>query len=128
VIEPHAQRTSFGQKVGRALRLRCPRCGSGGIVRTWFSLETRCPSCGLALGRGEDADYWLGAYAINLVVAEGLAAVIGILVLRATWPESTKALIVATVLAIALPVLFFPFSRVLWLAWDLSFRPREEGD
>lgn len=128
MIEPPVRRTPFARKVGRALLLHCPRCGSGGIVRGWFALHRRCPSCGLALGRGEDADYWLGAYAINLVVAEGLAALVGILVLRATWPESTAALMVATVLAIALPILFFPFSRVLWLAWDLSFRPREEGD
>ena len=26
------------------------------------------------------------------------------------------------------PILLFPFSRTLWLACDLSFRPREEGD
>ena len=73
-------------------------------------------------------DYWLGAYAINLVVAESLAAIIAIVVLWTTWPESTTALITGTVLAIVLPILFFPFSRALWLAWDLSFRPREKGD
>jgi hypothetical protein len=32
------------------------------------------------------------------------------------------------ILAVAFPILLFPFSRTLWLAWDLSFRPREEGD
>jgi hypothetical protein len=32
------------------------------------------------------------------------------------------------VLCIVLPFLFFPFSRTLWLAWDLSFRPLEPGD
>lgn len=26
------------------------------------------------------------------------------------------------------PFLFFPVSRLLWLAWDLSFRPTEPGD
>ena len=80
------------------------------------------------MGRGEDSDYWLGAYAINLVVAESLAAVIALVVLWMTWPKSLPAQITGTVLAIALPILFFPFSRTLWLAWDLSFRPREEGD
>lgn len=108
--------------------LRCPRCGSSGILKDWFSLHARCPACGLILGRGEDSDYWLGAYAINLVVAEGLAAVIAITVLWATWPRHMPAQVTGMVLAVVLPILFFPFSRTLWLAWDLSFRPREDGD
>jgi uncharacterized protein (DUF983 family) len=119
---------SFSTKVGRALLLRCPRCGSGGIVKTWFSLTDRCPTCKLAFARGEVADYWLGAYAINLVLAESLAAIIAIVVLWMTWPQSMPAQLTGTILAIALPILMFPFSRTLWLAWDLSFRPREEGD
>src|SRR6185295_15878867 len=116
---------SFWTKVGRALLLRCPRCGSGGILKSWFSLHDRCPSCRLVFARGETSDYWLGSYAINLVFAEGLAAVIALGVLRATWPASTPALVTGTVLAVALPIVLFPFSRTLWLAWDLSFRPRE---
>jgi uncharacterized protein (DUF983 family) len=118
----------FWAKVGRALLLKCPRCGGGGILRTWFSLEDRCPTCRLAFARGEASDYWLGAYAINLVFAETLAAVIAIVVLMTTWPRPTPALLVGTMLAILLPILLFPHSRTLWLAWDLSFRPREEGD
>jgi hypothetical protein len=54
--------------------------------------------------------------------------VIAIAVLWLTWPESTPATVTGTVLAIAFPILLFPFSRTLWLAWDLAFRPREEGD
>lgn len=91
-------------------------------------MKDRCPSCGLALSRGEDPDFWLGAYAINLVVAEGFAALVGVTVLWATWPRSTAAQITATILAILMPVFFYPFSRAVWLAWDLTFRPVEEGD
>ena len=114
--------------MGRALLLRCPRCGSGGIVKTWFALHSRCPACGLAFARGEESDYWLGAYAINLVLAEGLAAVIALTILWITWPQYLAAQITGMVLAVSLPILLFPFSRTLWLAWDLSFRPREAGD
>jgi hypothetical protein len=48
----------------------------------------------------------------------------------ASAPHQPWALIeiVAAVLCVALPFLFFPFSRTLWLAWDLSFRPVEPGD
>ena len=122
------ERSSFATKIGRALLLRCPRCGSGGVVKTWFSLHARCPKCSLALGRGEDADYWLGAYAINLVLAEGLAAVIALFILWLTWPAYMAAQITGMALAVLLPILLFPFSRTLWLAWDLAFRPSEAGD
>jgi hypothetical protein len=93
-----------------------------------MAMRERCPSCDLALDRGETADFWLGAYAINLVIAEGSAAVIAIALLWATWPESTLAMIIGATLAIGMPFLFYPFSRTLWLAWDLAFRPSEEGD
>lgn len=122
------RRVGFWGKVGRAVLLRCPRCGGGKILESWFALHHRCPTCGLAFARGEVSDYWLGSYAINLVFAEGLAAVIALVVLWLTWPSSMPAQVTGTVLAIALPILLFPFSRTLWLAWDLSFRPREEGD
>jgi uncharacterized protein (DUF983 family) len=120
--------SSFWTKVGRALLLHCPRCGGGGILMSWFALRDRCPTCGLTFTRGEPSDYWLGAYAINLVLAEGLAAVIALAVLRVIWPAYMPAQITGMVLAVALPILMFPWSRTLWLAWDLSFRPREEGD
>jgi hypothetical protein len=64
-------------KFKRALLLRCPRCGGGGILKSWLR---------------------------------------------------TLIEIVAAVLCVALPFVFFPFSRTLWLAWDLSFRPAEPGD
>jgi uncharacterized protein (DUF983 family) len=123
-----ARAVGFWTKVGRALVLHCPRCGSAGILRSWFHLQERCPTCQLALERGESSDYWLGAYAINLVIAEGLAAVIALVVLRITWPDYMAAQVTGMVLAVAFPILMYPFSRTLWLAWDLTFRPREAGD
>lgn len=122
------ERTSTARRFGRAMLLRCPRCGSPGILATWFRMKDRCPRCTLALDRGEQPDFWLGAYAINLVVAESLAAIIALAVLWAEWPESGPAQATGMVLVIALPIVFYPFSRALWLAWDLTFRPKEEGD
>jgi hypothetical protein len=98
------------------------------LLQHWLGMKDRCPSCGLALDRGEESDFWLGAYAINLVIAEGFAAVVGAIVLWRTWPESTAAEWIAITLAVIMPIVFFPFSRTLWLAWDLSFRPSEQGD
>jgi O-antigen ligase len=84
----------------------------------------------LALERGEASDFWIGAYVFNLTIGELLAIGIPILWVISTWPDppwgGVEAL--AAVLCVVLPIVFFPFSRTLWLAWDLSFRPSEPGD
>jgi uncharacterized protein (DUF983 family) len=114
----------------RAIVLHCPRCGGGAILRSWLKMKDRCPTCGLALERGENSDFWIGAYVFNLAFGEVLAIGIPIIWMIASAPNQpwTKIEILAVVLCITLPFLFFPFSRTLWLAWDLSFRPVEPGD
>jgi uncharacterized protein (DUF983 family) len=99
-------------------------------LRSWLKLNDHCRQCGLALERGESSDFWIGAYVFNLVAGEVLAIGIPIVWMVASAPHQPWALIeiVAAVLCVALPFLFFPFSRTLWLAWDLSFRPVEPGD
>jgi uncharacterized protein (DUF983 family) len=113
---------------GRALRLKCPRCGGGNLLQSWFKLKNRCPSCDLALERGENDDFWLGAYAINLVVGETTALIGTLVYMYNTWPEMPYAVWIGVALAVIMPIAFFPFSRTVWLAWDLSFRPSEPGD
>ena len=111
--------------VGRGVRLRCPRCGSGRLLASWFRLKSECPTCGLALDRGEH-DYWLGAYAVNLVVAEFAAAALVVALVISSWPDVPWTLVQfgGAGLAILMPIFFFPFSRTLWLALDLAFRDR----
>ena len=122
--------SSVATKFARALLLHCPRCGGRGVLRTWFALRERCPICGLALERGERSDFWIGAYVFNLAAGELLAIGIPVVWMVATAPHQPWGTIeiVAVLLCVALPLLFFPFSRMLWLAWDLSFRPLEPGD
>jgi uncharacterized protein (DUF983 family) len=122
--------STVATKFRRALLLRCPRCGGRGIMRGWLHMRDACPTCGLMLERGESSDFWIGAYVFNLAAGEVVAFGIPILWVILTWPNPpwTAIEIVAVILAIGLPFLFFPFSRTLWLAWDLSFRPFEPGD
>jgi uncharacterized protein (DUF983 family) len=117
-------------KFARAVRLRCPRCGGGGILRSWFKMRDACPTCSLALERGEQSEFWIGAYVFNLVLGEVIAIGVPIAWMIASAPNQPWTLIELTALALAigLPFVFFPFSRTLWLAWDLSFRPFEPGD
>ena len=114
----------------RGLRLRCPRCGSKGIWTSFFHMKHACPTCGQVLERGESSDFWVGSYLINLVVAELMAVAIAAVLWLTLWPRlSFNALWGASMaLAIVMPIVFYPFARDLWLAWDLYFRPHEEGD
>ena len=113
----------------RAARLRCPNCGRGPIFDSWLRLRTRCPVCGLGLERGEEG-YQVGAYMFNIVASELVfaAAFLGVLVL--TWPHPPwNALLYGGVaMMLVAPVVFYPFSKTLFLAFDLIFRPPTPQD
>jgi uncharacterized protein (DUF983 family) len=132
IQNPHdaVPRATLGQLTTRALTLRCPRCGGRGIWESWFKTKHACPTCGQVFERGESPDFWVGAYLINLVVAELMAVIIAAIVWIATWPRVSFNVLwgISMALAIVMPILFYPFARQLWLALDLHFRPREEGD
>jgi uncharacterized protein (DUF983 family) len=108
----------------RALTRRCPYCGSPGIYDGYFALRERCPRCGVRFEREEG--YFLGAYALNLIVAEFLGLGLAIILifktdlrdLQLVWQE-----LIAVALAVAFPVALFPFSRTVWIAMDLIFHP-----
>jgi uncharacterized protein (DUF983 family) len=114
---------------GRALLARCPRCGARGVFVSWFKLQDRCPRCGLPLQRGEEQDYWLGGMMFNIVLSELLAFASVAIAVLATWPRVPwNALwIGAIALMIAAPFALFPVSRMVWLAFDLVFRPHPES-
>ena len=126
------ERPSLLVSLGRALRLRCPQCGAGALLATWFRVRPRCESCGLHFERGDDEehDYWLGAYTLNFLVTETVFGVALLLVLLATWPTPpwTPILAGGAALMVAIPIAFYPVSKALWLAIDLVFRPAQPED
>src|SRR3954462_780150 len=117
-------RTSNVRMVLRALARRCPNCGARGIFSSYTELREHCPTCGLRLQRGE-SDYFIGAYLLNLVAVELLFAVVLATVIIVTYPGTPWALVQwgGLALMIAGAVLCYPFSKALWLAADLIFRP-----
>ena len=120
----------LGRMLLRGVARRCPRCGSGGIFASWFRLGERCPRCHLRLER--ENDFFLGGYVINLAVTEGLLALaLLIYVLRITAHPGTSlipVLVAGVIISVVLPVLFFPFSRTIWMAIDLAMRPVPRDD
>ncbi|HEU4558909.1 MAG TPA: DUF983 domain-containing protein [Longimicrobium sp.] len=119
----------LGTRVWRAARLRCPVCGSRGLLQSWMKLRPRCPTCGLRVNRGEH-DFFLGAMMFNIALAEGTLAIILVGLLIALWPNVpwTALEIGAPVLMIIAPFIFYPFSQTIWLAFDLLLHPLTEEE
>jgi uncharacterized protein (DUF983 family) len=113
--------------LSRAVRRRCPYCGGGNIFDNYFSLKKICPTCEVQFER-EDG-YFLGGYALNLVISESIALGLALWLLFGTRLRDASLLqqeIVAVSLALLLPLLFFPFSRTFWMALDLTLHPPKE--
>jgi uncharacterized protein (DUF983 family) len=109
---------------------RCPICGGGTMFRGWFTLLPRCRACGLSFERDEREDYWLGAFLVNFIVTEVVFAIFLLAVLVATWPDPSWPLITwgGAVQMILTAIVFYPYSKALWLAADLIFRPPGPDD
>lgn len=110
---------------------RCPRCGSGGIFASYFTLRDHCPACGFDFEREEG--YWVGALIVNIAVTEALFGLGFLAALLVTWPDVpwTGLLVLAIAVNALVPVLFYPLSKTIWLGLDLAFNPptaSEEGD
>jgi len=109
----------------RGVRKKCPRCGTGHLFRHWFRMVERCPGCGYRFQREEG--FQLGGYVINFGVTEGLVCVVvGVYIVAAAanpdaavWPIVLAGILAAVVT----PLLFFPFSRTIWAAIDLTLTP-----
>lgn len=114
----------LGTRLWRGARLKCPVCGGGGVLDGWMKVKRRCPTCGLRLERGEH-DFFLGGMVFNIALAEGTLALVLVGVIIALWPNVPWLFleIGGPLLMIVAPIVFYPFSLLLWLALDLLIRP-----
>ena len=117
------------RELSRAVRLRCPLCGEGGQLKSWLRVKPHCDQCGLRFDRGEH-DYFIGAYTLNLIVAELIVVVVFVAGIMITYPEVPwNALMWGLLpLAVIAPAATLPLARSAWLAIDLSLRPAESSD
>lgn len=117
------------RRIARAFALHCPECGSGGLFRQWLRLQPRCPRCALKTDRG-NKDHFVGAYLVNLIIAELLFAIgLGVWLL-AVWPDVPwdRIELVAVAAMVLSPLITYPFTRTVWLAADLIFDPPKGSD
>lgn len=108
----------------RAFRRRCPYCAASNVFEGWFTIRKQCPNCGVTYAY--ESGYFLGSYAINLVVTELVAAAIVIGLIVYTDLSVLQMQIAAVVLAVGLPLLFYPTALLLWVALDVAFNPPDQ--
>lgn len=115
-------------RLARALRLRCPRCGDAEAMAHWFRVRERCAACDLDLDRNESG-YQVGSYLVAMIVIELLFVGLLVAILAATWPSPPwDALSIGGPLLMLLgPLVLFPFTKTVYLAFDLTLRPDEDA-
>jgi uncharacterized protein (DUF983 family) len=103
----------------RAMTRHCPWCGNGKLFPRWFKPVRKCPRCGLVIERGEGA--MLGSMSINMGVTMVVLIAYLVVWLAFDMPnvQMAKALISAAAVGIAVPILFFPFAKLIWASIDL---------
>lgn len=107
----------------RALRLRCPRCGTGKLFRDWFRMHDACGACGATFKR--EQGFYLGSIYINYgATVIGTGAIYALLVLGFGWTNEA-ALTACLVTAVLFPIWFFRYARSLLLALDGSVNRRQ---
>jgi uncharacterized protein (DUF983 family) len=124
-----SERPTIPVLFARAMLLRCPSCGGGPLFQSWLKMRPLCPACGLRTERGEDG-YIVGAYMFNIVAAELLWAAVILAIGFFTWPSPPWDLLLygGGAMMLATPFLCYPFSKTVFLAFDLIFRPAEETE
>src|SRR5881628_725405 len=113
------------KSLGRAVRLRCPRCGTTALFRGWFTMAEACALCGLRFERAQG--YFVGAIYINYA-ATAILAIGGFFLLWGLTALSTAAhLALLLPVVILFPLWFFRYSRSFWLALEWLINGEQIG-
>lgn len=110
--------------LGRTLKLRCPNCGEGHVLRWSGGVRQRCPDCNLRFERSDD-NYFSGAMFFGLLIGEFIFAVAMLITIVAMWPNVPWDFMTFAIPTGMLVVMIFllPISKVVWLAVDTLVRP-----
>ena len=78
----------------------------------------------------DEPGYWIGSYTINLFLTEGVFAIVFVAGMFLTWPSVpwTPLGLICAGVAVLTPILVFPWTKLLYLAIDLVFRPLDPDD
>jgi uncharacterized protein (DUF983 family) len=112
----------------RGFSRRCPRCGERRIFRRWFQMVDQCPRCGYRFNREEGS--FLGAFVINFGVTQAALGLFLVIAFAVTLPDPpvVRLIVIAALVVVAVPVVFYPFSKTVWTAIDLVMHPELQSN
>jgi uncharacterized protein (DUF983 family) len=110
------EQLGFWRRVGRSLRLRCPRCGRGRLFSGWIKMEERCSECNLDLRR--EPGFYLGSIYFNYGMTALVVTVVYIAALAQGYGRSKVLLWGMAAFCFVFPLWFFRYARSLWLGMD----------
>ena len=78
----------------------------------------------------DEPGYWIGSYTVNIFITEGVFALVFAAGMFLTWPAVpwTALGVVCAAAAVLTPIVVFPWTKLLYLAIDLAFRPVDPDD
>lgn len=93
-----------------------------------MSVADICPTCGLRYER--EQGYWIGAMIIDTAVTFGMFLLVFVGGMIITWPEVpwTGLFIVTVAVNLIVPIAFYPWAKLLWVAMELSWHPLEPDE
>ena len=89
-------------------------------------MKDSCPTCRLSLATGNR----VGAYIFNIATAETVMMIVLVTIVVRTWPDPPWNMLqyLAPATMLLVPLLFYPFSKLLWVAMDLAMHPNAQPD
>jgi uncharacterized protein (DUF983 family) len=126
-------RPSLPTLFARGALKHCPRCGEGHLFTGWWTMKERCPRCDLHFEGRPEEGHMLGGMTINIGLTAGtliLGMFIYIVVLATSdggGPPMWFVVATSAVLAIILPMLFYPFTKTIWVAAEIWMSRFDSG-
>src|SRR3954470_2915765 len=96
------------------LLLICPACRYGRMFRSLFTMNLRCPVCGIIFER--DAGEVTGGMAINLTVTSTLIVIAALYFALFTQTSVVLLIGVMAIFTVAFGLLFYRHARGLWVS------------
>lgn len=113
-----------------ALKLRCPLCGQHSLLqpKSHFEFAPGCPHCKYFFEREEG--YFSGAAWMVGYPIIGLSMLVGSLLVMHFWQnlDSYIVALIGFIVGILFGIAAFPWSRALWMVFDLYFQPLSEEE
>ena len=110
---------NLGKILRCGFRLKCPQCGEGALFQTFFTMFTRCRACNLKFER--ESGYFIGAMYLNYGATVLIAFPSYFLFETFTAIPFFLNLGVWTLFSAVFPILFYRYSKSLWLNFDYVF-------